>query len=80
MFLADEADRCAWLVAGYSCVALDAYGDKRLKASTRRMIDGDLPLYYTKSSMLLDFRRGAQRVPPVCFGVLLGSAGQSASK
>ena len=34
----------------------------------------------TKSSLLLDFRRGAQRVPPVCFGMLLGSAGQGASK
>ena len=29
----------------------------------------------TKSSLLLDFRRGAQRVPPVCFGMLLGSNG-----
>ena len=28
-----------------------------------------------KSSLLLDFRRGAQRVPPVCFGMLLGSNG-----
>jgi len=28
---------------------------------------------YTKSSLLLDFRRGAQRVPPVCFGVLFGA-------
>jgi hypothetical protein len=27
----------------------------------------------TKSSLLLDFRRGAQRVPPVCFGVLFGA-------
>jgi hypothetical protein len=29
----------------------------------------------TKSSLLMDFRRGAQRVPPVCFGMLLGSNG-----
>ena len=34
----------------------------------------------TKSSLLLDFRRGAQCVLPVCVGVLLGSAGQGASK
>ena len=45
----------------------------------------ELP-YDTKSSLLLDFRRGAQRVspirrlyepeaPPVCFGMLLGSNG-----
>ena len=34
----------------------------------------------TKSSLLLDFRRGAQCVPPVCVGVLLVSAGQGASK
>ncbi len=68
-----------WLLDTHALLWM-LYGDKRLKASTRRMIDGDLPLYYTKSSMLLDFRRGAQRVPPVCFGVLLGSAGQSASK
>ncbi|NBS52351.1 MAG: hypothetical protein EBS96_07000 [Spartobacteria bacterium] len=27
----------------------------------------------SKSSLLLDFRRGAQRVPPVCFGVLFGA-------
>ena len=36
--------------------------------------------YDTKSSMHLDFRRGAQCVPPVCVGVLLGSDGQGASK
>ena len=36
--------------------------------------------FYTKSSLLLDFKRGAQCVPPVCFGVLLRSAGQGASK
>ena len=35
---------------------------------------------YTKSSMLLDFSRGAQGVSPVCVGALLGSAGQGASK
>ena len=46
---------------------------------------------YTKSSLLLDFSRGAQGVspirrlyepeaPPVRVGVLLGSAGQGASK
>ena len=46
---------------------------------------------YTKSSMLLEFSRGAQGVspirrlyepeaPPVRVGVLLGSAGQGASK
>ena len=35
---------------------------------------------YTKNSLLLDFRRGAQRVSPVSVGVLLGSHGQGASK
>ena len=35
---------------------------------------------YTKSSMLLDFSRGAQGVLPVCVGVLLGCAGQGGSK
>ena len=34
----------------------------------------------TKSSLLLDFRRGAQCVPPVCVVVLLGSDGEGASK
>jgi hypothetical protein len=34
----------------------------------------------TKSSLLLDFRRGAQCVLPVCVGVLLGYDGQGASK
>jgi len=34
----------------------------------------------TKSRLLLDFRRGAQCVSPVCIGVLLGSDGQGASK
>ena len=35
---------------------------------------------YTKNSLLLDFRRGAQCVAPVSVGVLLGSHGQGASK
>ena len=30
--------------------------------------------------MLLDFSRGAQRVPPVCCALLLGSDGQGVSK
>ena len=49
------------------------------------------PGFYTKNSLHLDFRRGAQRVspirrlyepeaPPVCVGVLLGCDGQGASK
>jgi hypothetical protein len=36
--------------------------------------------YDTKSSLLLDFRRGAQCVPPVFFGLLLGSNGKGESK
>ena len=35
---------------------------------------------YTKSSLLLDFSRGAQRVSPVCCGLLLSSDGQGARK
>ena len=37
-------------------------------------------LDYTKSRLLLDFSRGAQRVSPVCVVVLLGSDGEGASK
>jgi hypothetical protein len=35
---------------------------------------------HTKSSLLLDFWKGAQSVPPVCVGVLLGFNGQSPIK
>ena len=35
---------------------------------------------YTKSRLLLDCSRGAQRVSPVCVGVLLGYDGQGAKK
>lgn len=38
-----------WLLDTHALLWM-LYGDKRLKASTRRMIDGDLPLYYSSVS------------------------------
>ena len=38
-----------WLLDTYALLWM-LYGDKRLKASTRRMIDGDRPLYYSSVS------------------------------
>ena len=38
-----------WLLDTHASLWM-LYGDKRLKASTRRMIDGDLPLYYSSVS------------------------------
>ena len=38
-----------WLLDTHTLLWM-LYGDKRLKASTRRMIDGDLPLYYSSVS------------------------------
>ena len=42
----------------------------------RRVPQIDLQWCYTKNSLLLDFRRGAQCVPPVFFGLRLGSNGK----
>ncbi len=38
-----------WLLDTHALLWM-LYGDKRLKPSTRRMIDGDLPLYYSSVS------------------------------
>ena len=38
-----------WLLDTHALLWM-LYGDKRLKASTRRMVDGDLPLYYSSVS------------------------------
>jgi len=41
------------------------------KVGKSKQLKDEITAYNTKSRMLLDFRRGAQRVSPVCCGVLL---------